>query len=237
VAVSTASLAAFLAHPARPDGTLTYHELQGFLFTVASAPDLVRPSEWLPIIFNEHEASYATLEEAQAILGHIMTLYNDINAAVMEKRPSLPADCDVRVRALENLDDTAPLAQWARGFLMGHEWLEESWEVELPEDWEGELGAVLMALSFFASRNLAQAFHAETGGPGRSLEDMAESMLRVLPDALGEYAQLGRSVIPAVTGGEMGAPKPRRVVKTGRNEPCPCGSGKKFKKCCGETTH
>jgi hypothetical protein len=24
------------------------------------------------------------------------------------------------------------------------------------------------------------------------------------------------------------------VLKTGRNEPCPCGSGKKFKKCCGE---
>ena len=22
--------------------------------------------------------------------------------------------------------------------------------------------------------------------------------------------------------------------KTGRNEPCPCGSGKKFKKCCGQ---
>ncbi len=27
--------------------------------------------------------------------------------------------------------------------------------------------------------------------------------------------------------------KPRRVEKTGRNEPCPCGSGKKYKKCCG----
>jgi SWIM/SEC-C metal-binding protein len=22
-------------------------------------------------------------------------------------------------------------------------------------------------------------------------------------------------------------------VKTGRNEPCPCGSGKKYKRCCG----
>jgi uncharacterized protein YecA (UPF0149 family) len=22
--------------------------------------------------------------------------------------------------------------------------------------------------------------------------------------------------------------------KIGRNDPCPCGSGKKFKKCCGE---
>jgi SEC-C motif-containing protein len=26
---------------------------------------------------------------------------------------------------------------------------------------------------------------------------------------------------------------PRRVERVGRNEPCPCGSGRKFKKCCG----
>jgi SEC-C motif domain protein len=33
-------------------------------------------------------------------------------------------------------------------------------------------------------------------------------------------------------------PKPKQVrretPKVGRNEPCPCGSGKKFKKCCGK---
>jgi len=28
-------------------------------------------------------------------------------------------------------------------------------------------------------------------------------------------------------------PSPVKVVKIGRNEPCPCGSGKKYKKCCG----
>ncbi|MBK3844158.1 hypothetical protein G3A42_40470 [Paraburkholderia aspalathi] len=30
--------------------------------------------------------------------------------------------------------------------------------------------------------------------------------------------------------------RPRPIVaepKVGRNEPCPCGSGKKYKKCCG----
>ena len=27
---------------------------------------------------------------------------------------------------------------------------------------------------------------------------------------------------------------PKRVKKVGRNEPCPCGSGKKFKNCCGK---
>ncbi|MBO4548200.1 MAG: SEC-C domain-containing protein [Abditibacteriota bacterium] len=35
-------------------------------------------------------------------------------------------------------------------------------------------------------------------------------------------------------GGEArgSAPKARQIPKVGRNEPCPCGSGKKFKKCC-----
>ncbi|MDR3378349.1 MAG: SEC-C metal-binding domain-containing protein, partial [Verrucomicrobiae bacterium] len=29
-------------------------------------------------------------------------------------------------------------------------------------------------------------------------------------------------------------PEPVRAVrKPGRNDPCPCGSGKKYKKCCG----
>ncbi len=28
----------------------------------------------------------------------------------------------------------------------------------------------------------------------------------------------------------------RNEAKIGRNEPCPCGSGKKYKKCCGAAT-
>jgi uncharacterized protein len=224
-----------LEHPARPAGTLTYHELQGFLFAVVSAPELVRPSEWLPIIFNEHDAGYATLEEANAILGHIMALYNEINMAVLEERVVLPADCHVRSRALDNLKETAPLAQWSRGFMTGHQWLEELWEVELPEDLDQEVGTVLMTLSFFASRKLAEAFQAEGALRTKSLGATAASLLRVFPEALAEYAHLGRSVLGAVH--TTAARAPRRVTRVGRNDPCPCGSGKKFKKCCGETRH
>jgi SEC-C motif-containing protein len=36
------------------------------------------------------------------------------------------------------------------------------------------------------------------------------------------------------TEGVMVKPKPISVQKTGRNEPCPCGSGLKHKKCCGK---
>jgi tetratricopeptide (TPR) repeat protein len=30
---------------------------------------------------------------------------------------------------------------------------------------------------------------------------------------------------------------PRRATKLGRNAPCPCGSGRKYKKCCGDSAH
>ncbi|TET60949.1 MAG: hypothetical protein E3J47_06135, partial [Candidatus Stahlbacteria bacterium] len=29
--------------------------------------------------------------------------------------------------------------------------------------------------------------------------------------------------------------KPEPEIKVGRNDPCPCGSGKKYKKCCGRS--
>jgi uncharacterized protein len=234
-AATALSLRTFLEQPTRPAGTLTYDELQGFLFAVISAPEPIQPSEWLPIIFNDHDAGYATLEEAQLILGHIMALYNDINTSVVEERVALPDDCHVRPQALDNLDDSAPLARWSRGFLIGHHWLEALWEIELPEDLDQEVGVVLMTLSFFASRDLAEAFHKEGGWQTESFDGLAESMLRVFPEALAEYAHLGRSVLGAVPA--TAARAPRRVTRVGRNDPCPCGSGKKFKRCCGETRH
>lgn len=37
--------------------------------------------------------------------------------------------------------------------------------------------------------------------------------------------------------GDLNTQVPQRLVaKVGRNDPCPCGSGKKAKKCCGTTT-
>ena len=47
-----------------------------------------------------------------------------------------------------------------------------------------------------------------------------------------------RLVGPVATPGKPATMVPNRPVvnkgpKVGRNDPCPCGSGKKFKKCCG----
>jgi preprotein translocase subunit SecA len=50
-----------------------------------------------------------------------------------------------------------------------------------------------------------------------------------------EAEQRRRRVILNRVGGEDPGHKPvtREEDKVGRNDPCPCGSGNKYKKCCG----
>jgi preprotein translocase subunit SecA len=64
----------------------------------------------------------------------------------------------------------------------------------------------------------------------------------VLPDPLREPAQAARPAPRPVAAGTAQrpglpgagtAPEAKKLVKVGRNDPCPCGSGKKYKKCCG----
>jgi uncharacterized protein len=221
----------FLEHSDRPSGTLRYHELQGFVFALASAPELVPPSEWMPMILGEREAGYQTLAEAQAVLSELMGLYNSVNAAVAADRATLPVDCTFRKRPLANLDDGAPIAEWSRGFMRGHQWLEESWNAYLPADLDDDLGAILMTLSFFSSVNLAEAFCLEAGQ--KDVAAMATLICRVFPDAVAEYAGLGRTIQKVLLESQAADARPRQSAKIGRNEPCPCGSGRKYKMCCG----
>ena len=228
------TLRAFLEHPSRPAGTLTYHELQGFLFTVVSAPEMVPPSAWLPVIFHGNEAGFASPDQAQEILGQIMALYNTINAAVLDPPTLLPADCPLQDDVLANFEDTAPMTQWSRGFLYGHQWLEELWEECLPEELADELAAILMTLSFFSSREMAEDFLAESTTGDQTLEAMAGAIHRVVPGAVAQYAHMGRSIATVLAEHDA---KPAHSTKVGRNDPCSCGSGKKYKRCCGATVH
>jgi uncharacterized protein len=225
-----AALQTFLADPTRPAGTLRYHELQGFLFTVACCPDLVSSTEWLPVVFADREAGYQSLEEANEILGQLMHLYNEVVRLARGETARLPGDCVIRDDALANLADDAPLAQWSRGFLHGHQWLDESWQAYISFELEEEYAAVMMALTFFASPSLAEDYAAESHS---DVAKLASTVKRLFLDAAREYAHLGAAIQQVLAESDAPPAEGHRATKVGRNEPCSCGSGKKWKKCCG----
>ena len=224
-------LRSFLDSPDRPEGTLSYHELQGFLFAIACSPEMIPPSDWLPLVFAGQEANFSGMDEANAVIQAIMTLYNQLNQQVVDGEPAGPPSC--AAAPLDNFSDDAPLGQWARGFLMGHSYLDEVWEAYALDEWDEELGSCMMVLSFFADRTLAGAYQEESVIKERPLEELAQDMLRLFEDAMLSYAHMGRSIYLARMEQEQERREPASSKKIGRNEPCPCGSGKKFKKCCG----
>ena len=219
-------LKAFLAGASKPEDALSYCELQGFLFAVTAAPDMVPPSEWVPVVLGEREPAFANEEQAQRFLGELMELYNKLSTDVQANTVALPEDCRFRDDVLSNLSEDAPVSQWCRGFVRGHTWLEESWDETLPDELDEDLGILIMTLGFFASRRLAERYLAEFPDRDKTLGEMAEAFRKAFPDAMAEYAHLGRSIQQAL------ANRPRPAEKTRRNDPCPCGSGKKYKKCC-----
>ena len=235
-------LRAFLDDAARPDDTLRFHELQGFLFAIASSPETISPSEWLPMIGYENDLVFASESEAQNILGHVMALYNEVNTAVLERSNALPSGCAFEDDISLNFEESSPISQWSRGFAVGHDWLAEIWEEYLFGELDEECGATLMVLSFFGSRQLAEAYYKEAS-PGRrkkgdtTFEDFAGTMRKMFPDALASYAHLGRTIFEVVSERGERDREPARSAKVARNEPCPCGSGKKYKKYCGGQLH
>ncbi len=68
-------------------------------------------------------------------------------------------------------------------------------------------------------------------------EDTVKMLMRVKPQEKMQRKEVAK--ITGTSGGDLGGTgKPKTVVKKekkiGRNDPCPCGSGKKYKKCCGQ---
>ncbi|MCR5346426.1 MAG: preprotein translocase subunit SecA [Fretibacterium sp.] len=68
---------------------------------------------------------------------------------------------------------------------------------------------------------------------------MSESRDFSLPLRRESFSNEGHGAFPgeaaALPGGGDGKPQPiRKGTKVGRNDPCPCGSGKKYKHCCGK---
>lgn len=64
----------------------------------------------------------------------------------------------------------------------------------------------------------------------------AYELRRALDEHQGAFAAAvaaGTAHAGGVAITDAGKPFVHKVGKTGRNDPCPCGSGRKFKKCCG----
>jgi len=200
----------------------TFHEeampldmLQGMLCAVASAPDLIPPSRWLPVALGD-APDYETKEQAEEVLGLVMRFYGQIVQELESGGVTLYVFPD---EAGEN-----DLATWCEGYLEGVLLSDADWY----EHGEPEHVEEMLLPFMLLSGRMREA--AEESGEGISPDE--ERQLRT--SAAGS---MGNSVMAVysywLTRRIFHAPTDRTGRNVGRNDPCPCGSGKKYKSCHG----
>ena len=146
---------------------------------------------------------------AEPVVEALANLHDIIGACLHTSIPLLDA--------LESHEDAT---QWASGYLSVVErdpvWAQEANAADT------ELLAPILALA--AVDGTEAPDDVETPGPGL----LREALERTAADLYDRWRDL-RTTLAA----EQGAITfKRETPKVGRNEPCPCGSGKKYKKCC-----
>jgi len=197
-----------------PETAMDASTLEGFLTALVIGPELIPPSQYMPWIwdmyYGKEEMVYDSMEQMQDTMGLFMELWNDV-AQTFSTNPSgfEPA----YVRAAE-----WGAAEWCEGFLLGSRLFGEAWVtlwVENPQ--------LVTALKRLGD---------DDGIEITKKEGDAEKWMNEVPDAVVSIHAhwLEHRIDDA---GDFLAMPVRREQKVGRNDPCPCGSGKKHKKCCG----
>ncbi len=214
-------------------GWLTYYELEGFLFGVCCASEPVEPSQWLPLVWDDEPPAG---DELDKLFAAIFALYNHINQCVLDQNAFAARTAEPVFPAIRNFELDTPVEQWSWGFAQSQNWFIELIEMDLArlKERDKKLAEAYVignfTLTCFADRPLAESLEKEAGEEKTTLEEMADKTLSAMNDAMSMRATIGRSLYLENIDAEYGDDD---VHDVGRNDPCPCGSGKKFKKCCG----
>jgi len=186
--------------------------LQGFFFAIASAPGLVLPSRWMPVALGANP-EYAGTDDAREAVELVMRFYNQCMAAA--------ATDDFALLLYQREGGGEDLATWCSGYLEGVDVCDPDWyEAGDPDEVDELLFPFVVLAGELPEKEKRRLKPAEWRELVRSCEG---ALGDAIVDAR-EYWRVLRNPPQTVR---------RESPKTGRNDPCPCGSGKKFKHCCG----
>jgi uncharacterized protein len=198
--------------------------LDGYFAALICGPDTVPPSEYLPQIWGDN-FSFDSNNQATDILGLLMRHWNTISVELQrtlkERHVYLPV-------LLEGDDGIASGNAWARGFMRGVQTRPASWRKLIESDEYG--GAMIPIMLLAHEHDPDPTMRPKPVAPGKR-EELLEMMIAGLTQIYRYFEPDRRSLRRA----PRQVPLRREGPKIGRNEPCPCGSGRKYKLCCGSS--
>jgi uncharacterized protein len=211
--------------------------LDGFLTAVLLQPRPVLPSAWLPFVFDAQGCAStpagdpATTPRAVDL---IMRRHNELAAYIAAREPFDPIIFeleDENGNALTGRTAIAALEPWAEGFMNAVAAFPALLDQLQADD------ACAVALT-----GILRHLPADPDDPAAASREFARDKAKCdrdmpLADLDHAIGALVDSVMDIADITRPRRPAAREAPKVGRNDPCPCGSGRKFKQCHGARVH
>ena len=193
--------------------TMRCDEVQGFMMALLSGPDALNPTNWLPEILGEE--SLFDAKERTEIERLVMTMAADMRMKLNEK--ILPD-----LWFYEDEAGNPDFYTWCNAYLYALDIVPTDWFEAVEQEEFEDLFYPIMALGgiYDDEENGEVILHLNE----KELTQLESDLPHVLLDIYWYWQAIINKPQTVRREGE----------KVGRNDPCPCGSGKKYKACCGK---
>jgi uncharacterized protein len=202
-------------------GAMNIEEVDGLFAALIAGPELVPPSEYLPEVFGGDMTNVFTgIDEANDILGLIMRHWNGIANTLHKGDVYLPV-------LLEDAEGVCKGNDWAHGFIRGTEMRKAGWAELLADEEHG--GCMIPVMILYHEHDPDPELR-----PGPISPEQREEIIVLMAAGIVRAYRYFRQHHHAASAEKVASHD--APGKIGRNDPCPCGSGKKYKRCCGGAT-
>ena len=193
--------------------TMRCDEVQGFMMALLSGPDALNPTNWLPEILGEE--SLFDAKERTEIERLVMAMAADMRMKLNEK--TLPD-----LWFYEDEAGNPDFYTWCNAYLYALDIVPTDWFEAVDQEEFEDLFYPIMALGgiYDDEENGEVILHLNE----KELTQLESDLPHVLLDIYWYWQAIINKPQTVRREGE----------KVGRNDPCPCGSGRKYKACCGK---
>lgn len=193
--------------------TMRCDEVQGFMMALLSGPDALNPTNWLPEILGEE--SLFDAKERTEIERLVMAMAADMRMKLNEK--ILPD-----LWFYEDEAGNPDFYTWCNAYLYALDIVPTDWFEAVDQEEFEDLFYPIMALGgiYDDEENSEVILHLNE----KELTQLESDLPHVLLDIYWYWQAIINKPQTVRREGE----------KVGRNDPCPCGSGRKYKACCGK---
>ena len=216
-----AELDEFLMSDATPEQCMDISTLDGFLTSLVIGPELVPASVWLKVLWGGGtEPAFESSAQAQRVIGLIMRRFNVISGMFDEPPEFAPIlyEREVAGKSYWSADD------WCWGFLAGIRLASKGWQPLLEDEDNRPALLPIVPLGGEDGWELLEADPDSEAAAQATLDDLEPAVVAISRYWSGEWRRQSAILRQASI-------RPRNL-RVGRNEPCPCGSGGKYKRCC-----